>query len=190
MTAGIRQSAGWRRAEAQKRKRLRVWRVRMRSGNTRIDSGATRVRNRDILLLSEVVGIMQAVRRIEELRGWQRDRMVNITQHFSGMPGGSGGVPKGFDEAFARLAELDEQHEQKCMEYVKQLKAAQRILNSIPSPTMRVFVTLKYVMNMPDREIREQLNMTRWGYDQARRCVEEAEDMASVVWRERYILSK
>ena len=47
---------------------------------------------------------------------------------------------------------------------------------------------MKYVMGLQDGEIRQQLNMTRWGFDRARRSVEDAPDMASVKWRERYIL--
>ena len=147
------------------------------------------VRNRDIPLLSDVFYIMQEVRLIEQRRDWQRDRMVNITQHLTGMPGG-GGMPKGLDEAFALLSELDEEHEQRCKDYVRQLKAAQKILNGIESRSMRAFVTMKYVMNVPDTEIRRELNMTRTGFNRARRCVESAECMATVKWREKYILMK
>lgn len=145
------------------------------------------VRNRDIPPLAEVLPIMQEICHIEELRDWQRDRMLNITQHITGMPGG-GGMPKGLDEAFAMLSELDEEHEQRCRDYVRQLKAAQKILNGIESRSMRAFVTMKYVMDAPDTEIRDALNMTRTGFNRARRCVESAECMAAVRWREKYIL--
>ena len=145
------------------------------------------IRNRDIPLLADVLSIMQEINQIEQRRDWQRDRMTNITQHLTGMPGG--GMPKGFDEAFALLSELDEEHEQRCKEYVRQLKAAQKILNGIESRSMRAFVTMKYVMNVPDTEIRQELNMTRTGFNRARRCVESAECMAAVKWRERFILN-
>lgn len=145
------------------------------------------VHNRDIPLLADVLPIMQEICQIEQRRDWQRDRMVNITQHLSGMPGG-GGVPKGLDEAFALLSELDEEHEQRCKDYVRQLKAAQKILNGIESRSMRTFVIMKYVMNVRDADIRQELNMTRTGFNRARRCVESADCMAAVKWRERYIL--
>lgn len=168
----------------------------MRSDNVQIRSGESKekeikpvvIRNRDIPLLADVLCIMQEICRIEQRRDWQRDRMFSITQHISGMPGG-GGKPKGFEEAFAILSELDEEHEQRCKEYVRQLKTAQRILNGIESRNMRTFVMMKYIMNIPDTEIRDELNMTRRGFDRARKCVEEAECMAAVKWRERYILS-
>lgn len=147
------------------------------------------IRNRDILLLADVLSIMQEICQIEQWRDWQRDRMLNITQHLTGMPGG-GGTPKGLDEAFALLSELDEEHEQRCKDYVRQLKAAQKILNGIESRSMRAFVTMKYVMDVPDAQIREELNMTRTGFNRARRCVESAECMAMVKWHERYILAK
>ena len=63
------------------------------------------IHNRDIPLLADVLPIMQEICQIEQRRDWQRDRMLNITQHLTGMPGG-GSVPKGLDEAI--LAKLDE----------------------------------------------------------------------------------
>lgn len=147
------------------------------------------IRNKDIPLLADILSIMQEVCQIEKQRDWQRDRMANITQHLTGMPGG-GGVPKGLDEAFAMLSELDEEHEQRCKEYVRQLKAAQKILNGIESRSMRAFVIMKYVMDMRDVDIRDELNLTRTGFSRARRCIETADSMASVKWRERYILAK
>lgn len=146
------------------------------------------IRNRDIPLLSDVFYIMQEVCQIEQRRDWQRDRMLNITQHLSGMPGG-GGVPKGLDEAFTLLSELDEEHEQRCKEYVEQLRTAQTILNGIGSQSMRTFVIMKYMMNVSDSHIRQELNMTRTGFNRARRCIESAECMATVAWRERYVLA-
>lgn len=147
------------------------------------------IHNRDIPLLADVLPIMQEICQIEQRRDWQRDRMLNITQHLTGMPGG-GGVPKGLDEAFALLSELDEEHEQRCKDYVRKLRAAQKILNRIESQSMRTFVIMKYVMNVRDADIRDELNLTRTGFNRARRCVESAERMADVIWRERYILAK
>lgn len=168
----------------------------MRSSDVRIqraegaeDVRPVVVRNRDIPVLANVLSVMQMVCQIERRRDWQRDRMLNITQHLTGMPG-SRGAPKGFDEAFALLSELDEEHEQQCLDYVRQLRAAQKILNGIESVSMRTFVVMKYVMDVSDAEIRRELNMTRTGFNRARRCIESAERMADVVWRERYIVSE
>ena len=169
----------------------------MRSSNLNIqaDGGVEReikpvvIRNRDIPLLADVLCIMQEICHIEQRRDWQHDRMLSITQHLSGMPGG-GGNPKGLDEAFALLSELDEEHEQRCKDYVRQLKTAQKILNGIESRSMRAFVVMKYVMDVSDSEIRQELNMTRTGFNRARRSIESAECMAAVKWRERYILEK
>lgn len=144
------------------------------------------VRNRDIPLLSEILYIMQDVCQIEQRRDWQHDRMFNITQHLTGMPGG--GLPTGLDETFAMLSEIDEEHEARCKEYVRQLRKAQKILNGIESRTMRTFVVMKYIMDVPDVNIRDELNMTRRGFDRARRAVEEAPNMAAVKWQERYIV--
>ena len=151
------------------------------------EHGPIVVCNRDIPLLSEILYIMQDISQIEKRRDWQRDRMTNITQYLSGMPGG-GGLPKGLDDAFALLSEIDEEHEARCKEYVRQLKMAQKILNGIESRTMRTFVVMKYVMDVPDVKIRQELNMTWRGFDRARRAVEGATCMAAVKWHERYIV--
>lgn len=147
------------------------------------------VRNRDIPALSEVLYIMQDVCQIERRREWQHDRMTHITQRLTGMPGG-GALPKGFDDALSLLSEIDDEHEKLCKAYVRQLRRAQRILNGIQSLTMRTFVLMKYVMDVPDAEIRNELNMTRRGFDRARRAVEDAPSMASVKWQERYIIAQ
>ncbi len=153
------------------------------------DFKPVKVKNRDIPLLTEVLYIMQAVKGLEERRLWQRDRMLNITQHISGMPGG-GGMPKGLDEAISMLSEIDEQHEEKVREYARQLRKAQKIINSIESVTMRTFVMMKYVMDVPDTRIRAELNMSYRGFDRARNAIENAPNMASVAWRERYIIDE
>ena len=147
------------------------------------------IRNRDIPLLADVLPIMQDVRMTEEQREWQRDRLTNITPHLTGMPGG-GGLPKGMEEAFAVLSELEEDHAKKCVEYGRKLKRAQDILNGIENHAMRTFVMMKYVFESPDTEIRKELNMTRRGFDRARKCVEDAPDMASVRWQDKYIVAK
>ncbi len=148
-----------------------------------------KVRNRDIPLLSEILYIMQDVCQIERRRDWQHDRMYNITQHLTGMPGRKGGA-SGLDEAFALLSEIDEEHEARCKEYVRQLRKAQKILNGIESRTMRTFVMMKYIMDVPDVKIRQELNMTWRGFNRALRAVEDAPSMAAVKWHERYIVSQ
>ena len=116
--------------------------------------------------------------------------MYNITQHYSGIPGSRGGVPVGLDATFAAIAEIDEQHAEKLAEYVEDLKAAEAILNGIQSQTMRTFVEMKYVMDIPNQEIMRELNMTDYTFKLAKKAVEQAEDMAHVDWRERYVLDR
>ena len=152
------------------------------------DSKPVVVRNRDIPLLAGVLYIVQEIRMLEVRRDWQRDMMYNITQHLSAMPHG-GGLPRGLDSAFAELSEIDAEHEARCKQYVRQLRKAEHILNGITSQTMRTFVLMRYVMDRPDTEIRDQLNMTRRGFDRARTAVESASCMAQVRWQERYIFA-
>ena len=88
------------------------------------------------------------------------------------------------------ISELEEQQAKQTKEYADQLKKAQQILNSIASRTLRTFVMMKYMFETPDTEIRRELNMTRRSFDQARKCVEDAPDMASVRWQEKYVVAK
>lgn len=150
-------------------------------------SDSIEVKNIDIPLMANILPIMQEVYGIEKRREWQKDRMFNITQHLSGMPGG-GGTPKGLDSAYSILSELETEHHQMCIEYAHQLRRAQKVLNSIESMTMRTFVMMKYIMDVPDTGIRKELNMTRRGFDRARNCIEQAPCMAAVKWKEKYIL--
>ena len=151
--------------------------------------GPIEINNKDIPLLADVLCIMQEVYHTERLQEWEQDRMLNITQHLSGMPGG-GGMPKGLDSAFAILSELNMEHEDKCIGYVRKLRKAERILNNIESQSMRTFVLMKYVFDAPDTDIRKELNMSRRGFDRARKAIEEAPRMASVKWQEKYIISE
>lgn len=157
---------------------------------TPADSGEpVKVKNKDIPLLADIFCIMQDVKQIEERRLWQQDRMTSLSQHLTGMPGG-GGMPRGLDDAYALLSEIEDEDKQRCKEYARKLRKAQRILNGIESQSMRTFVKMKYVMNASDVDIRRELNMTKHGFYRARKCVEDAPCMAAVKWQERYIVTK
>ena len=136
------------------------------------------VRNRDIMLLSRVLYAMQDVSCTERKRMWQQDRLWNITQKITGMPGGRG-EPSGLDRSFAEISAIEERYETECAEYVEELKRAEAILNGIPSRTMRTFVTMRYVLGMANREIMGRLNMKRFRYDGLCKLIEDAPDMAA-----------
>lgn len=145
------------------------------------------VRNKDIMLLEQILPIMQDIRLTEEQAEWTRERMTSTTQCITGMPGAHGN-PKGMDDAFARLYEAAERHDNHIRDYTRMLKKAEKILNGISSISMRTFVLMRYAWDIPDTEIRAEMNLTRRGFDRARRAVETAEDMAHVKWVDRYIL--
>ena len=147
-----------------------------------------KIANRDIPLLREVLPIMQNINQTERLREWQSERMTKITAGLSGMPGGGG--RKGLDDALSVLDELERNQIKACSEYGRILRRAQGVLNQIQSISMRAFVMMKYVMGIPDAEIRRELGMTRRGFERALRAVQNAPDMASVKWQEKYILEQ
>lgn len=146
-----------------------------------------KIRNRDIPLLSRVLYTMQDVSATEQKRQWQQDRLWSMTQRITGMPGG-GGATCGYEKNFAAIGEIEEQYAAQCDEYTKELQKTEDILNAIPSRTMRTFVTMKYVLHMPDKKIMRELNIRRWKLDKMSRAIEEAESMEKVIWRERYEL--
>ena len=165
----------------------------MRERMEKRDSGDGRreptvIRNRDIPLLADILCVMQEVALIEQRREWQRERMDNISAHLTGMPGG-GSAPTGLDDAFAKLSEIDAEHEKQCREYAGKMKTAEKLLNGIPTEEMKTFVLMKYVFDLPDAEIREKLNMTRRSFEKAKQAVEDAPDMRSVRWQPKYAIA-
>lgn len=145
------------------------------------------IKNRDILLLSRVLCTMRDISSLERRRVWQRERLFSVTQNITGMPGGEGPA-KGFDEIYAAIDGLNEEQQTKLLAYTRELGEAERIINGIQSRSMRTFVMMMYVDAIPPDKVREELNMTEWGFRKARDSVERAPDMQSVVWQERYVL--
>jgi hypothetical protein len=157
--------------------------------NEQEERQVTIIRNRDIPLLGRVVSVMQDIRVLEERASFERGRTQNITQHLSGMPRG-GGVSAGFEAAFAAIAGLEEEHRERVMDYARELREAERILNAIPNRNMRTFVMMMYVENLPPAKVILELNMTEWAFRLARTAVEQAKDMESVQWKEKYELQE
>lgn len=150
---------------------------------------ARKIKNRDILRLSNVMYAMQDVVSLEQRRAWQHDRMYSLTQNLSGMPGGKGGA-NGFDSLYAALSKLDAEQQRRIATYMAELREAEKIINAISSRTMRTFVLMMYVDCLPPEKVREELNMTDWGFRKARESVEDAADMQHVLWHEKYILAE
>lgn len=146
------------------------------------------IKNRDIPRLQRVVSLMQDIKALEERMLWERERMVNITQHLSWAPGG--GAQRGLDAAYAALSGLEEEHQKMVQAYARELKRTERVLNGIGNPRMRTFVALMYVLDRPPGEVRSELNLTEWGFRRARQAVEQAKSMERVIWRDRYILGE
>lgn len=146
------------------------------------------IKNRDILLLSRVLYTMQEIASLEKRRKWQSERLYSVTQNLSGMPSGKGPA-KGFDSLYAAIDGLNEEQRSRMITYVQELEEAEKIINAIQSRTMRTFVTMMYVDGIAPDKVREELNMSEWGFRKARDCVEKAPDMESVIWQERYTMN-
>ena len=150
----------------------------------RTDRTPVKVKNRDVLLLARVLYTMQDVCATERKRLWQQDRLWNITQKITGMPGGHGGLA-GLERHFEEITEIEEQYNAECEEYVSELKQAEDILNDIESRTMRTFVTMRYVLSMQNREVMARLNLKRRRFEYLCRLIEDEPDMkaAEAKWR-------
>lgn len=147
------------------------------------------IKNRDIPILSRVIYAMQDARMIVRRIDWQEDQLGNITVNMSGMPRGSGPA-SGFDATYAALDYLCEQHKEQLSMYMRELKEAEKIINSIENPKMRTFVVMMYVEELPKAVVRRELNMTEYAFNKAKHAIEQAESMNAVVWRERYMTEK
>jgi hypothetical protein len=143
--------------------------------------GNTPVRNRDIPLLRRVISAMQEVCLGEEKIQWLHDRMYFITQRFSQTPG-CGGQAMGFDGALATLDDMADEHRKRIKDCLRELRQAERVINDIPNLNMRTFVNMLYVLDMTPAQVKSELNMSRWKYQQAKETVEKARDMKSVRW--------
>jgi len=145
------------------------------------------IRNRDIMLLSRILYTIQDVSITEQMRSWQQDRLFNMTQRITGMPGG-GGQPTGLEEKLATIGELEEKYSKQCTKYLRTLKDAEIILNGIENPQLRTFVIMRYVLGMENSRIMTELNMKRRRFEQACKAIEQAPDMAHVGWPDRFVL--
>lgn len=143
------------------------------------------VRNRDIPLLQEVGYIMDDIEALEKRRKWERDRMFHITQQLSDSPV-SGNAPRGLDEVFAAISQLEEEHRRLVRQYIGKIDTASKLILAIPSRQMQRFVRMLYMDHETDKNVREKLKMSRWAFENARKAVEQAEDMQSVKWSDRY----
>lgn len=144
-----------------------------------------KVRNQDIPQLACVLPIMQEVVGTERKAEWMRERMYGMGQHLTGMPGG-GSLPKGLDDPLAEISELCEKYKEQMAQCTAELKEAENILNGIKSRTMRTFVLMKYVLDVPNTKIMKTLGMSKWHFERALKTIEDAPDMAHAAWHERY----
>lgn len=142
------------------------------------------VRNRDIGTLEKVHYLKGEIESLEERARWERERMKSITQHLSAAPGGGGG--RGMDDCFAKIDSLEERHRNLISVYDRTIRKAEAIIGRISSAQMRCFVTMLYLDGKSGSDVQSKLKMTRWQFENARECVENAECMDAVLWHDRY----
>lgn len=146
------------------------------------------VQNRDILVLQRIFYAMQDVCAMEERCQWVEDRLYKITQTLSSQPGG--GERKTFADNLASMEKSESAYKASLRRYQKELEEAEAILAGISNPNMRTFVTLVYVLMLSGEEVRKRLNMTEYAFKRARKAIESADNMASVVWVDKYVLAE
>ncbi|MBE5791641.1 MAG: DUF1492 domain-containing protein [Clostridiales bacterium] len=144
------------------------------------------VNNRDIIVLQRVFFAMQDVCALEQKYQWEEDRLFHITAHLS--PAAGGGARKGHDDGVLDGMEKKDEYFKSAEKYKNELKEAEDIINSIENKNMRTFVVLMYVFMMNGEEVRKRLNMTQYSFQQARKAIEDAENMQKAVWHDRYML--
>lgn len=141
--------------------------------------------NRDVPLLARIFYIMQDIRSLQRRSEFQNEQLTSTTKRLTGMPGG-GGLPHGFDTIIAELEEVNRDYGEKIGEYIRDLRKAENILNGIRSETMKTFVRMFYVDQLPQAEVMRDLEMTEYQFSRARKAIEDAESMRKVNWPERF----
>ena len=154
-----------------------------------MDENKTGIRNRDIELLTRIFYIMQDIRSLQRRSDFQNDLLFSTTKRLTGMPGG-GGLPHGFDVIIGELEEMNRDYGDKIGDYIRDLRKAEKIINGIPSGTMRTFVRMYYVDQVEKAEIMKDLEMTEYQFDKARKAIEEAESMRKTDWPEKFRMEK
>ena len=154
-----------------------------------MDENKVGIRNRDIELLTRIFYIMQDIRSLQRRSDFQNDLLFSTTKRLTGMPGG-GGLPHGFDVIIGELEEMNRDYGDKIGDYIRDLRKAEKIINGIPSGTMRTFVRMYYVDQVEKAEIMKDLEMTEYQFDKARKAIEEAESMRKTDWPEKFRMEK
>jgi hypothetical protein len=144
------------------------------------------IRNQDIITLSNVLYAMQDVSMTEQKRMWLQERLFSMSQRITGMPGG--GPKSGMEDKFAIIDELEEKYTKENEAFLRELHRAEEILNNIRNRKMRTFVMKLYVFGAGNVEMQKDFSMSRRKFDQIRKSIEQAPDMAHVKWAEPYML--
>lgn len=150
-----------------------------------------KVKNRDIIAMQNIMAMMQECVSLEKRARFCEDKMHSLTRPLTGMPGRKGGTPSGFEAAYANMDDMRHRYREKADELMAELKRLESIINAIPFETMRAFVMMMYIDQLPNVTVRNELNMTEYGFQRAKRAVEEAENMqdAARKWKEKYIFT-
>lgn len=134
--------------------------------------------NLDIPKLTRVRYVMHDSEELEKQIAWQRERLYNISQRYSGMP--HGGAPKGMDDIFGEIEELEAEQRAKLREYTQVYREADRIISSIHDDELRLFATLAYIKQLPGATIRRIMHINEKKLRYMRECIEMAKCMALV----------
>lgn len=142
------------------------------------------IKNKDILLIQEVRYLKMDIISLEDRLHWERERRKNISQSLSMAVGG--GPKMGMDDAYAEISEMEKKHATLVKRYCRAVQKAEQIIAGIQSHQLRTLVEMLYLDDLPVNVVQSTLRMNRWSFENARKMVEEAENMESVRWHDRY----
>ena len=145
------------------------------------------VSNRDIITLTRVRAMKQEIKITEQ----KRAELLGIYRR--ALRASEGPVRARRDEVDleavrAELAAQDAEYLRILADNAQAIRDANDILRGIEYDDMRVFVALLYESGETHKNIWARLNMSRRVFEKLRKLVEEAPDMASVPWPEKWLL--
>jgi len=122
---------------------------------------------------------MREIVSLEKQVDWQRDQMVKMNQHIGNLPR-SGSQPKGYEEAFSIISEVEGQQLEKLIEYAGIIKESEKVISGIIDDETRLFVRLLYVDQLSRMRIQRVMRMSPKRMRRMREAVDMAENMENV----------
>lgn len=145
------------------------------------------IRNVDALALTQVRIMKQELKITELKRAELRALHRRAVRACEGDVSAADAISD-VDAVHKKLAENEALYARRIEACAKAIRDAEETLARIENPGMRLFVTLLYERGETHKYVMAKLGLSRRSFEKLRKTVEDAPDMASVVWADKWVL--